>query len=333
MQLYEKVRKTDLNKYGLSVVSDNPFLKPTVLLIMSSELYSSLLEPLNGGLKKVLQMARLMNNSFASKIYDPYDFPVRFVTVHALSNKEENWSKRLVYEYLSPLFANNNQRFDLITAKRNIRNLNIISFCAGINYCDDIEKNIIQLLKELKYQDDEIEEILREVFLMGFSSPFLKETSKFSSIIFNDINDDGVYDGDNSKDDQFNKVGKENIKNKLKENDSKYCFRYLNNCQNQMEIIIDSGGEHSFKSQYLKEKAYFVLISMILSSVINNSLRNNRYHYQSIELITKNIEDVIIKCSNWEKSNISKEELEELLDDLIKYIGVEKERENSNMCK
>lgn len=328
MKLYERVRKSANNKYGIEEVIGNPFLNPCVLLIMSSELYSSLLQPINGGLKKVLQMARILNNSFESTIYNPYDFPIRFIAVHARSNFEYNWQERLVNEYFSPLFSENEQKIPLEKALKNVRNLNIVSFCGGIDYCYDIEEYLTKLLKDLKYDEKEINKILNEVFFMGFSSPFLKEDSKFTSVIFNDLNDSGVYGGDNVRDKRFNVESKEKLQYSLVK--AKYGFRYLNKYKNQIEVFINSSGEHSFRTQYLKEKAYFMLISMILSSVLNNSLLNSKGNQKSIKELIKSVPSLIEKCLKWEEMDITKEELEFILDDIISYIGVEKKVKNNN---
>ena len=73
-----------------------------------------------------------------------------------------------------------------------------------------------------------------------------------------------------------------------------------------------------------------MLISMILSSVLNNSLLNSKGNQKSIKELIKSVPSLIEKCLKWEEMDITKEELEFILDDIISYIGVEKKVKNNN---
>ena len=136
MRIFEKVPHSEENVYGIHQIEegDNPFAGPCAVVFLAAEGYSSSIKPLNGAIKKTMEMSRLTTSENPNARYNIEDFPVRFLGIHCASNKKSNFKNfnELASKYIEPLLTGENGRVPKEEAMRVMRNINLVSYCAGI---------------------------------------------------------------------------------------------------------------------------------------------------------------------------------------------------------
>lgn len=335
MRLFEKVKHTDENIYGIKQLEerDNPFEKPCVCVFLAAEGYMGSIKPINGAIKRVMEMARLTTTKSVNAGFDIDKFPVRFIGINYVHHENDNFHdfKDFATKYIEPLLIEEGHKISKEEAMRKMRNINFVSYCAGMENTSfdskgkGLETELVSLLSKLGYEDKEITEILSQVFVMGFSSDFLDKNSRYTSVIFNDVNDDEIYFDCRQRYIEF-----------LEKNNKKYGFVHKK-AQRHYDFIINDNGEHGFKSQYLKGKAYPILISKVFSIVLNNSLENNDLNnpFRPIgDIINRDVLSRIAKIGNaLENDERSQLELLKALDTPLRYYNVSRNEQEHSIAE
>ncbi len=270
-KLYERVPKTKQYMYGSRLIDSdrNPFLDGPCLLCISAQHDNAMASKSNFGItKEGMKMARLRVRGQKNAGFSLKDFPVRFLSLE-LDKKDEDKKMTseeridaFVTQYLLPLIAKDGQRIDCIQAMKNMRNVNMMSYCDGTLLVQDIERNLINKMQDLEYTDEECKEIQSQMCMFPISTDRLTGTQKSTCISFKDINDTEV--NDNVTLEERQKVSESTIGESI--------FEYSSN---EMAYLFNGGGDHSLKRYTRVGIAMPVCLSSALSKALENSILNS----------------------------------------------------------
>ena len=266
-QLYEKVPKDKEYMKGSRLLEDgeNPFMKgPCFLCIAATD---TLDKSVFGITKQGMKMARLRVRGEKNAGYDLRGFSVKFLSMK-LNIKDEE--KRMtpeeriacfVHKYLLPLISDNGERIDCNKAMRQMRNVNILSYCDGTVTVQNIEKCLIGLMQELGYTSEEIDMIQSQMCMFPIATNRLEGKQKSTCISFKDINDDEVSD---------------DITPEIAQSvyDSPIGEKLVNYSNNELAYYMSSNGAHTIKAYTQMGQALPVCLSSAISKAINNSINN-----------------------------------------------------------
>ena len=91
-----------------------------------------------------------------------------------------------------------NKRIDTITAMKNVRNINFVTYCDGVKIFKKIEDILETKMQQLKYSNEEIKMVISQICLAGIIGNSLKEGTKATSLLFADKNDPNFKENLNS---------------------------------------------------------------------------------------------------------------------------------------
>ena len=260
VHLYEKVCKTDNNKYGIKEIQgENPFKEgPCIITILALTAY---LEDINGFLKYI---APLVNPDINTH-YDP-DRRLFGLGFGDFNEKYQRFSRvcpnieeieEFLNTYFYPLFIDNNKRIDTISAMKNFRNLTFVTYCNGANYFKLIEEKLKSKMQEVGYTNSDINMILSQICLAAISGETIKKNGTSTlAITFGDVND---YDYENDK------KTKEDIK-KLKQGFIDY--------DSSLGFAVAGDGGHSVRKHVIDNDILSSKIKIFLNTSIDNALEN-----------------------------------------------------------
>lgn len=145
--LYEKVEKLDNNKFGLKEIkeTENPFLKGPCLLNIAAT--KDFLRQVNGIAKEGMKMARYRVSGQRNAGFSLNDSQISFLSV---SNMNDKVFQEFLNTYMNPLISNKGIRLDTLQAKKNMRNVNIMSLCNGTNDAKRIETLLIEKMSKIR---------------------------------------------------------------------------------------------------------------------------------------------------------------------------------------
>ena len=277
VHLYEKKPKTYDNKYGIEEISkEDTFNEGPCVIVLLAQTY--FLSNINGGMKLV---SNLVNQDIDSK-YNPYKriFGVGFGDISFTGINEDSISftestpddeelNGFVDKYFLPLVSYNNSKIDKSIAMKNVRNVNFLTYCDGIQIYKKIENLLSHKMQYLGYTTEEIKQILSQICLAAVSTDKTKDSIYATTIMFNDKNDSS-------------------INGNLKEEESNNLFVLIDGFIN---FVIDADGKHDF-NKYMKDDFNISsAIKSFLNAVLDNSFVNKNVVPIDLKSIIMNIQD------------------------------------------
>jgi len=262
-KLYEKVPKSKEYMHGSRLMEDNenPFLEGPCLLCISGQYDNSIAPKSNFGVTKTgMRMARLRVRGEKNAGFSLKDFPVKFLSIQ-VDERNDKRGEKFVEKYLVPLISKNGQRIDCIQAMKNMRNVNIMSYCDGKVLAQEFENNLISRMKQLGYTEEECKEIQSQMCMFQIATKRLTGAQKSTCISFKDINDTEVNDNVTSEE------RKEVLESPLEE-------RVFSHSENEISYLFNGDGDHSLKKYTRVGKALPVCLSSAISKALENSIAN-----------------------------------------------------------
>lgn len=181
LRYYQRVNKSEEFKFGSKPIEfdENPLLEGPCFLCISANYEARIGDApkSNFGASKLgMQIARLRTSDKINAKYGLKDFPVKFLTLQLDTSNEQDRTleearkerknlsiprtEDLVNRSFFPLISKDGKRIDCKQAMKNLRNVNILVFCDGMLLLQDIEKMMIEKMKELCYSEAECAQIL-----------------------------------------------------------------------------------------------------------------------------------------------------------------------------
>lgn len=270
--LYEKKPREFINDYGIEEITDeNVFMKgPSVIVILAMTWF---LSNVNGAMRLVADLV----NPNIDNIYDPNkrifgmgfgNYAEEYEGFTTLTPEEDELEK-FVIKYFLPLIISDGKRIALVDAMKNVRNINVITYCNGAKYYKIMENIFEKKMKELSYSNEEIKMILSQICLAAVSGNSLKNgQTKATTMTFGDIND-------------------KYFELPFKQGECTENYELIGS-QNQFAFIVNGNGVHDF-TKYMKTDE---TISKAIKSFINDALDS------SIPLSINSINNHILEKTN-----------------------------------
>ena len=319
-RLYEKVPKSDENEFGLKLLEDseNPFKDgPCLVSMIAIAMWE---KEINGALNQGMEALRLKTNHNENTGIGLENFEGRILSVaygepskksgvkgRKMSTgiaRKENLDDEFTKKYLFPLIEDDGKRIDVLQAMKNMRNVNIMTYCGATASALRMEECLKNRMSELGYSEQEIGKIQSQMCIIGYATDIKmraefvdKKKIESTCITFGDVND-----GDVGASQGIKEVAKSN---NTVYYDEGYYFHYGN-------------GEHSLKEYILQDKSLSVGISSVLTKAVSNSIINSKsseFTPITKEFLTGDIEKIIEGI----RGGKSKEELMSLIEKEIIY--------------
>ncbi len=319
-RLYEKVPKSEGNEFGLKLLekSENPFKDgPCLVSMIAIVMYES---DINGALNQGMEALRLKTNHNENSGIGLEDFQGKVLSVaygepseesgikgKQISNgngRKESLDDEFTQKYLFPLIEDDGKKIDVLQAMRNMRNVNIMTYCGATYSVLRMEECLKNRMSELGYSEKEISQIQSQMCVISYATNLklrreLVDKKKIESthIQIGDVNDPDA-------------KASQKIKEKAKTNGSIYLgegyyFHY-------------GSGEHSLKNYILENTALSTAISSVVTKALSNSISNsqsNEFIPLTKELFTGDIETIIEGI----RQGKSKDELMSFIEEGIAY--------------
>ena len=316
-KIYEKTLKDENNVYGLKVLDEdkNPFLEgPSVLTILALTLNE---KNINGSMRQVMEALRLKTSSNENSGLTTDKTPFKVLGL-AYSNSKENGAfynvsensdetAKFVEKYFYPLVSDSkDKRLSLEEAQRNLRNVNIVSFCKGTETVKHIEQNLESKMKELNYSQEEIDNMLSQICSFPVAEGVIDGKEKVTCVSFKDYQDDDCHF-------KWDEVDKAAL---LKVSDNEQIFLIKGD-----ENFKDAEMYHDFKRYTQNNKSLSVALSSALTRAVDNSIKNYNNKEKFSPISCKDVvQDLpkIIKCI---EKDASKTEMLKIVDENASYIS------------
>ena len=262
--LYKKVPKTiEYPNGSKELTEENPFEKPSMLCVAAVDVPKSVF----GITKAFMRMAGMRVRGAQGARIDAESFPVSFISMRDDYTDRDNRDKQFVEKYFMPLIMDENSNYSLDRARKNMRNINIMSYCDGT-------QKIVYLMEEFKRQMEEkgipveeIDSILSQIALITFSTDREIRSIGTTTIDFHDINDNEVENNpEHISEHMIDEVEASDIKEKL----------FINPNAITGEYLISGTGTHT-TTQFLYEgKALPIVVSQVVHNTLENSILNSK---------------------------------------------------------
>ena len=297
------LKKTEVsldNNYGIEKIDSLPYNKPIILGIVPG----GNRQAMNGYLNSFMYLLQIRKSPNVNSDYDIANIPFDILI-------SENQDK--IDEQINNLIPSN----DINSAKHLMRNINIISYCAGSYDTSRYLKGIFSLLMKKGYTEKETKEILSQIFVLQVVDNYT-ENMNFSSIPYASVvTVHDVFDMEN-----------ETYKYE-EENESTFIHnpfvKILKNEQNDRYVLYKSFGdgslfqtqeEHRFDHDYIHAPILNILMGIYLIKAISMSLNgifinNNLSITHELNYILAKTQQFVMK-KNKDFANFTKEELGEL---------------------
>ena len=315
-QLYERVEKSKEYMHGSKPIESdrNPFQEGPCLLCISAQVDNSLGWKSNFGItKQGMKMARMRVRGEQNAGFYLKDFPVKFLSMQ-LDKKDEEQSmtsqeriEAFTNRYLFPLISKDGQKIDPVQAMRNMRNVNIMSYCDGTLKVQAIERILMSKMEEIGYTAEECAQIQSQMCMFPISTDRLSGNQKSICISFKDINDGEVSDN----------VTLEERATAKQSQIGESVFRYSDT---ETAYLFDGDGEHNLKKYTKSGTAVPVCLSSVISKALENSIENSsseKFIPVTTELLTVDLQAIMQRAAE----GVSTSELMRELDEGLGYGG------------
>lgn len=269
-KLYEAVPKCKENLYGQKEIgeSENPFLEEPCLLCVSAG-GICIDKNVFGTTKQGMEMARMRVRGNRNAGFCLKNFPVKFLSIKLDVNNpnqkltEDERIETFVTQYLLPLISINGEKTDCIQAMKNMRNVNMMSYCDGTLVVQKIEQKLLNKMREVGYSDEECEKIQSQMCMFPIATNRLTGVQKSTCISFKDINDLEV--SENITSNERKKILESTI--------GESFFEYSNN---EVAYLFNGDGNHDLKKYSQSGIAMSACLSSALSKALENSILNSQ---------------------------------------------------------
>jgi len=270
-RLYEKIPKSEKNIYGIEMIDDevNPFLdSPCLLCIIPNAIH---IKNLNGVMNRAMNLLQVSNgdgkydldiSEFSCKVMSLAfgELMENGCTFESANDRIENTAE-FTEKYLYPLIQKGNSRIDTIQAMRNMRNINFMSYCNGVNVIKDIEEILRNRMTELGYTIEQINEIIAQMCVCAISTDKLYGNEAATYISVRDINDKELAN--------YSERAKEQVKQ-----DGGIGIYQIND--NEVMYLVDGNGKHSLDKYVQDDTSLSIGIASVLNRAVRNSMLNSQ---------------------------------------------------------
>lgn len=319
-KLYEKVPKSDEYEFGLKLLeqSENPFKDgPCLVSMIAIAMWE---KDINGALNQGMEALRLRTSHNENSGIGLEDFQGKILSIaygepsekagikgKKMSNgisRKENLDDEFTQKYLFPLIEDDGKKIDVLQAMKNMRNVNLMTYCGATASALRMEECLKNRMNELGYSEQEISQIQSQMCIIGYATDIKmrkefvdKKKVESTCISVGDVNDPDV-------------SASQSIREKAKTKgpiyyDEGYYFHYGN-------------GEHSLKGYILQDTSLSATISSILTKAVSNSIENAKsteFRPITKELLTADIKEI----TKGIREGKSREELMALVEKGITY--------------
>lgn len=319
-KLYEKVPKNEEYKHGMKMLEDdeNPFKQgPCLLSMIAITMWE---RDVNGALNLGMEALRLKTThnentgikleDFAGRILSvAYGEPGEYTEVKGRKMKKtlartDDLDTEFTEKYLFPLIEEEGKKLDTLQAMKNLRNVNIMTYCGATKSALKMEECLIERMQELGYNKEEIDEVLSQMCVVGYGTDEMlileideKKEIKSTHFSFGDVHDPDA-----------------GVGGELREEVEKNNIIYF-----EEGYYFNAGtGEHLSKYYIIQNEALSLGISSVLTRTMSNSILNhkkNQFVPLSIEEINNGIEEIVEGLSQERR----KEDLAPIIDSNIEY--------------
>ncbi len=315
-KLYERVDKSKEYMYGSKPIeeSKNPFQEGPCLLCVSAQVDNAIASKSNFGISKQgMQMARLRVRGAENARFALKNFPVKFLSMQldrkdeAIAMTQQERIEAFAKKYLIPLISNNCQRIGCTEAMKNMRNVNMMSYCDGTKVVQAIEEILIQEMQKLGYTDEECSKIQSQMCMFPISTNRLNGMQKSTCISFKDINDREVN----------NNVTAEERQTVQNSPLGEAVIEYSNN---EIAYLVNGDGAHRLKKYSKEGGAMPVCLSSVISKALENSIENSsstEFIPITAKLLTADLNNIMLRAVE----GVTLSELMEELDNSLTYGG------------
>ena len=320
-KLYERVPKSTEYEHGSRMIDDdeNPFKKGPCLLCVSAMLNippNIMGQPdrsIFGLSKQGMKMARLRTTGSVNGGFELKDFPVKFLAIRTDGKKtaEIDETTELVDKYFLPLISENDKKIDCIQAMKNMRNVNLLSYCNGTILAKEIENILINKMNDLGYKEEEIKKIQSQMCIFPSATERLKKNQKWTCISVTNVNDSEIFVPYNEELEKMDKL--------VRESKSKAIL--AKHSDNQYEYLFEGSESHTIR-EYSSDGEFpiSVCVSSVISEALENSIensRNEKFKPITVEQLISRIPQIMHKFM----AGVKEKELMAQLDKSLTYGG------------
>lgn len=301
--LHKRIEKNKKKLRGIEVLypEDNPLLQPTMLCLSAQTMYP---KSIYGIVREGMRAARLRTSQGIGAKYALDNFPINFVGA-TYDNQGNSFGESIAEEYFKPLISENGAKLDLKQAKKNMRNITIMTYCDGTLVYYDLEAKLVNIMESLGYTEKEIKAILAELAVIAVLTMHDTANSLATTFQLVDVNDAEIFE-------RATPSLIESLDRQLTNHD------FLSIGKHNGLYYFKGKGEHSIKSffhdDYLPQSVFAAIVSQCLTRSID------KHHEFSFE----NMSEMIKSILNHYSVGYTAEEIMKDLDDMIDYPGARK---------
>jgi len=317
-KLYQKQSKTPEYPLGARAIPDgeNPFNNPC-LFCFSPQAYP---KHVFGVTKVGMEMARMRVKGRENAGFNIDTVPVSFLNVLNEGGGDKQIDS-FVDTYLVPLVTDAQaKKIDVVKAMKNMRNVNMMSYCDGTFNIADILECLYSKMEEIGYLPDEIRQISSQICVFPFSTEMpLEQLGGVTYVDFLDINDEEIYSP--------------NLTPEVEARTSASSIGEALTIQSDTKAMytINGTGCHKLRQQFTREgKALPVVVSRIISNALQNSILNansDEFHPITTQELTRGCPEIMQDA----EKGIPQEELMRRLDTTLDYGGAKRLTETERL--
>lgn len=306
LELYERVPKSNEFVKGSRKIEENEnFIlnKPTLLCLAAQ--YGNP-KSVFGLTKFGMRVTGLRTRNEYEQGYDLESFPVAFCS--AKSDKPTIDFNEFYENYLKSLIVKEDKKISPLEAAKNLRNLNILSYCDGTTSAVNIVKTLKSEMKKAEYDDKEIDYAISQIGLISLSTDIDTSDLGCTVVDFHDINDQ--------------EVGNDRIRNTAFENYTEKEGIGVENGQRRAEILIKGSGEHYVKEYMEEGKATPACLRKVIGNLLTSSVSTAKGKFEPLT-----IDRAVEGCKEIQeeaREGKNKEELLEKVGNTVKYEGAKR---------
>ena len=317
--LYKKVPKNERNLRGIEQVKEdeNPFMDGPCLLCVSAQYDNSLAKKSNFGIvKEAMKMMRMRVRNIYNAGFDLDGFPVTFLAIEKDSNGTDRNARsfqlvnQFINKYIAPLISENDQKIDVTQAMKKMRNVNIMTYCDGTLFTQELEDTLLEKMELIGYSSDEAKQIQSQMAILPIATMRLYGDNKSTIFSFKDINDGEIrFSGDDITPEVqriIEEAPNKEVLFRRKERDYRFCY--------------SGDGAHRLKKYTTDGIALPACVGAAFGYVLENAIENSRSD-TLIELKASDIADSMEEYLQLAIDGKSQEEILKVLDSKLSYGG------------
>ncbi len=317
--LYKKVPKNESNLRGIELVKEdeNPFMDGPCLLCVSAQYDNSVAKKSNFGIvKEAMKMMRMRVRNIYNAGFDLDGFPVTLLAMEKDSNGTDRNARsfqlvnQFINRYIVPLISENDQKIDVTQAMKKMRNVNIMTYCDGTLFTQELEDALLERMEVIGYSSDEAKQIQSQMAILPIATMRLYGDNKSTIFSFKDINDGEIRLSGDDITPEVQRIIEESptkeVLFKRKERDYRFCY--------------SGNGAHRLKKYTTDGVALPACVGAAFGYVLENAIENSRSD-TLIELKASDIADSMEEYLQLAIDGKSQEEIIEVLDSKLSYGG------------